>query len=177
MIKIHRILYGEYIMKFVTFIKACRLAITHIGSRITDWPKTYLGIVYFPDDENPDRIGFLLSNTYDMESGSSGASISYSIKAIENLDGDPTGIDALTDNIFNSEQLARAYVFHNEKINEYFRVLVLLDVVYNKLKLMNDNYNDIEITNIYFDFDKDICYFILDNKTVYTDGNLVLFGD
>lgn len=87
-------------MKFITFIKACRLAIAHVRSRITDWSKTYLGVVYFPDDENPDRIGFLLSNTYDMESGSGGANISYSIKAIENLTGDPTGIDALTDNVF-----------------------------------------------------------------------------
>ena len=54
----------------------------------------------------------------------------------------------------------------------------MLEILIKRLQLSNpDTYLSSELTELYFNFDDDHAEFVIDGKSIYTDGVLLLFGD
>ena len=163
-------------MKFTTFIKAYKIALSNISGKVSDWKSVYLGDTIFPDDDN--MLRFIFTNGYNMQPGDLGISASLDISSVEKFDGGLTTIQQMTMNSLDKDVLAREYINHKEKINEAGRVLVLLETLLLRLQTMySDTWESAEINSLWFNFDKDIAEFNIDNTNVYTNGCLVLFGD
>ena len=165
-------------MKLTTFMKAYKIALSNIGDRVKDWSNVYLGDVQFPDDDRPDRITFVFSTGHDMQPGDMGLSAALPIIAVESLKGGLNSIAKMTMDALDKDCLAREYINRKEKINDCGRVMVLLETMLERLKVMEeDRWGSAEITNIFFNFDKDLAEFIVDGMTIYTNGSLVLLGE
>ena len=142
-------------MKLSTFIKAYKIALSSVCVQIKDWKGVYIGSIIFPDAED-NRITFIFSNNADLEPGSLGVSASLSVDAVESIKG---GL---------------------AKISDVGKVLIVLNNLSLRLRdLYQDDWSNIDITNVWFAPDRGFAYFELDRfkSTVQTDGQLFLFGD
>ena len=55
--------------------------------------------------------------------------------------------------------------------------MVILETLLQRLKIMeSETCEHADVKSVLFDFDKDIAEFEIDNKTVYTNGCIVMFG-
>ena len=170
-------------MKLTTFIMAYKIALHNIGSKVASWKSVYVGSIYFPE-ENEDRLAFIFSTGHDMQAGEMALSVSLKKSSLSNLKTDNGGLNNIADmnginNALDSDLLAREYKSHGEKINEAGRFIVLLEILLNRLQAAYpDSWEDMEVNEIYFDFNKDLAEFCMGGKSrIYTDGQLVLFGD
>ena len=83
----------------------------------------------------------------------------------------------MTMHILDKDVLAREYINHGEKINEAGRMMVLLETLLQRLKIMEpETWESADVKSVLFDFDKDIAEFEIDGKTVYTNGCITMFG-
>ena len=165
-------------MKLTTFIKSYKLALANMGEKVAEWSNVFLGSIHFPEDD--DKLTFIFSSGYNMQPGDMGISASLKLSTLESLaksKGGLNSIAAMTSNALDKDVLAKEYKLHKEKINEAGRFVVLLEVLIDKLQTMEpDNLENIELKNVYFDFDKDLAEFDIDTTRIYTDGQLVLIG-
>lgn len=163
-------------MKFTTFIKAYKLALSNIGSRTASWKGVYLGDVHFPENNN--RLVFIFSSGPFMELGDIGMSATLNIDSVEKLDGGLNSIAKMTGDALDKDVMAREYLSKNEKINECGRIMVLLETLLDRFKTVEpDKWESADIESVFFNFDKDLAEFSVDGVKIYTNGSLVLFGD
>ena len=151
-------------MKLSTFIKSYKIALSSVCEKVSDWKSLYLASVMFPDSD--DNITFIFSNSDSMASGSLGVSATLSESSIESISG---GLDSIS-------LIEEA---PDVKINDAGKFLVILNNLINHLmKLFSDKWVDIEVSHLWFDYDKGLAYFKLDKfeSVVQTDGKLFLFG-
>ena len=155
-------------MKLSTFIKAYKIALSSVCVQIKDWKGVYIGSIIFPDAED-NRVTFIFSSSADLEPGSLGVSASLSVDAVESIKGGLANI-----------ALAEEHITSNAKISDVGKVLIVLNNLSLRLRdLYQDDWSNIDITNVWFAPDRGFAYFELDRfkSTVQTDGQLFLFGD
>jgi hypothetical protein len=162
-------------MKLTTLIKAYKLALASVDDKVANWDTMYVGDIVLPN-ESSDKLVFVFSTSYDMKQGSMGLSTTINCDLVEKMSGGLKTIAEMTMNVLDRDMLAREYIAHGEKINEAGRVLVLLETLLQRLKDLNDSQEEFEIKDLYFNFDEDSISCVVDDRNVYTDGNLVLFG-
>ena len=165
-------------MKFTTFIKAYKIALFNVNEKVSSWKNVFLGSIFFPEKDD-NTVRFIFTSGYNMQAGDIGISATLNVENIENLPkGGLSTIAEMTSDALDKDVMAREYINNGEKINEAGRMLVLLEILLSRLQTMEpDTWESAEIDSIIFDFDKDIAEFSIDNKRVYTNGSLVLFGD
>jgi len=165
-------------MKFTTFIKAYKLALFNVSEKVSSWKNVFLGSIFFPENDN-NTLKFIFTNGYNMQPGDVGISASLNIENIENLPkGGLSTIAEMTSDALDKDVMAREYINNGEKINEAGRILVLLEILVLRLQTAEPHaWESAEIESLIFDFDKDIAEFSINNKRVYTNGSLVLFGN
>lgn len=162
-------------MKFISFIKAYKFALASVSEKISDWPTAYLGSVHFPDED--DKITFIFSTGPYMQTGDLALSASISIPSLERYRGGLKSIAEATGNSLDKDTLAKEYVRRNVEINEVGRVVVLLDVLLEKLKLITDDWENSILKDIQFNFENDLARFDVDDMRILTNGCLVSFGE
>ena len=169
---------GDYFMKLITFIKSYKLALASVNSKVASWKGVYLGEVTFPENGNS-LIKFIFANDYEMKPGALGLSVAFSVEEIERIENVYDGIsDNYILDTIDKDAFAREYIKRGEKINEVSRLLIMLEILIKRLQLSNpDTYLSSELTELYFNFDDDHAEFVIDGKSIYTDGVLLLFGD
>lgn len=163
-------------MKFVTFIKAYKIALFNISKNISSWKSVYLNDIIFPTKD--DILKFVFTDASNPQLGSMGVSAAINIENVERMNGGLSTINEMTDNILDKDNMAREYVNRSEKINEAGRILVLLETLLSRLQAVEpDTWERSEISNLSFNFEDDNAIFSIDNYTVYTNGILVMFGN
>lgn len=124
---------------------------------------------YIEFSESKDKVTFIFSNNSSLTPGSIGVSVTVSAEAIENLLG---GLDHIA--------LAEGHLPHDAKIHDVGKVLIVLNNLSLRLRdMFPDDWNNVDITGVWFDSDKGLAYFSLDRfkSIVRTDGHLFIFGD
>ena len=109
-------------MKFTTFIKSYKIAISQINDKVSDWEKVYIGEIIFPNTGNY-VIHFIFSSGYNMQPGDLAISVPVNSFNVEQLDGGLNGILQLTNGQYDACTLAREYIDAKEKINDVGRIL------------------------------------------------------
>ena len=115
-------------MKLTTFIKSYKIALSNINNKVANWKNVYLGDIYFPDNDSPDKIVFIFSSGHNMQPGDMGISAAVNTKAVEMMRGGLSTIAEMTYDALDKDVLAREYINRKEKINECGRVMVLLEL-------------------------------------------------
>ena len=163
-------------MKLTTFIKSYKIALANINDKVADWKDVYVGSILFPEKDE-DILQFIFSNGYNMQPGDTGISATINISRVEDIKGGLNTIEEMTMQVLDKDVLAREYINHAEKINEAGRMMVLIETLLQRLKIMeSETWESADVKSVLFDFDKDIAEFEIGNKTVYTNGCIVMFG-
>lgn len=157
-------------MKLSTFIKAYKIALSNIYSKVSDWKGAYLHTICFPgtNDIPMHRLVFIFSNSSIAEPGAICMSASINIDSVENIEGGLEKI-LLNKDIINS----------STDINDVGRVLVILDSVLEQVKnVFPESWKDIKLNDSYFDLDRKVMVFNIDSFSdpIYSDGRLTLLG-
>ena len=163
-------------MKLTTFIKSYKIALANINDKVADWKDVYVVSILFPEKDE-DVLQFIFSNGYNMQPGDIGISATINISRVDEIKGGLNTIEEMTMQVLDKDVLARKYINHGEKINEAGRMMVLLEALLQRLKVVeSETWEHPDVKSVLFDFDKDIAEFEIDNKTVYTNGCIVMFG-
>ena len=163
-------------MKLTTFIKSYKIALANINDKVADWKDVYVASIQFPEKDE-DVLQFIFSSGYNMQPGDIAISATISLSRVERIKGGLNTIEDMTMQILDKDVLAREYINHCEKINEAGRMMVILETLLQRLKIMeSETWEHADVKSVLFDFDKDIAEFDIDNSTVYTNGCIVMFG-
>ena len=163
-------------MKLTTFIKSYKIALANINDKVADWKDVYVGSILFPEKDE-DVLQFIFSSGYNMQPGDIRISAAVTISRVEGIKGGLNTIEDMTMHILDKDVLAREYINHDEKINEAGRMMVILETLIQRLKIMEqETWESADVKSVIFDFDKDIAEFDIDDKTVYTNGCITMFG-
>ena len=112
-----------------------------------------------------------------MQPGDIAISATINISRVECIKGGLNTIEEMTMQVLDKDVLAREYINHGEKINEAGRMMVLIETLLQRLKIMeSETWESADVKSVLFNFDKDIAEFEIDNRTVYTNGCIVMFG-
>lgn len=167
-------------MKLTTFIKAYKIALSNINDKVASWKSVYVGSILLPEKNDP-RLAFIFSTGHDMQAGELAMSVSLNENSLDRLDNTSKGLDSvseITKNALDKDVLAREYKSRCEKINEAGRFVIVLEVLLDRLKSVEpDSWSDSDVSEIYFDFNKDLAEFCINGSRVYTDGQLLLLGE
>lgn len=162
-------------MKLTTFIKTYKIALASTTERVSNWNNIYLCEIHFPEDDG--KIKFTFSNEYDMKPGAIAISVTIDSFRAESIEGGLKSVSEMMSHILDSNILAREYINHNEKINEAGRMVVLFDTLMQHLKEDTFNWKDAIIKDVLFNFEDDAAKFLINDKSIITNGCLVLFGN
>ena len=160
-------------MKLVNFINTFKFSLAGTIERVSDWKNIFLWKIDFPLSDG-DNITFTFCNNPLPEPGSLAiaSSVSESIICKESTKSYAL---KLIDTSYDYFELARHFKNTNDSINSAGRFLVVLDVLSNQINSLFGS-NEYDITNINFINNKDFVEFIINGKSVLTDGVLVNFG-
>lgn len=160
-------------MKLITFIKSYKIALFNVCNRVSAWDSVYLGDVTFPD--NNDKLTFLFSNGYNLQPNDLGIFSSVSVLEVDKLNVDYKDITKFISDKIDKILLAREYINKHEKINEASRLVVifgcLLEILQN---LYGKSFDEADISDIDFNFTKDLLRVKLNGTNVYTNGIVLL---
>ena len=165
-------------MKFATFIRSCNLAISSVLSK-KQWNDIYIYNVKLSDDTNK-RITYFISNTEKITPDTTCLKISFDYSTIDTFKEELNTISNNSLCGISPHELAQEAINHGISLNDAGRIFYIVKVIEDKLIQMSYNVEDIELTNIYFDYDK--CMIALDLKSaddvlsVHSDGVITLFG-
>lgn len=135
-------------MKFTTFIKAYKLSLAEITTKVKDWGGVYFGTVDLPNETN-ENVVITFSSTPDMAPGSIGVTIAFDEKSVESLKG---GI--------SEPAIHKDYLVSVKQSNDAMRFLIALYYCYKQIK---NEVNDIESV-------------LLDSCTYSADSDVVTFN-
>jgi hypothetical protein len=160
-------------MKFITFIKAYKIALDGISNRVKDWHNVYLSTIEFPKED--EVLRFIFSDSYNAATGGLAISAALNTFQVELYKGGLGSVYHLLPN----EILAKEYVKRKEQINEAGRFLILLDCILDNFKkFKTDDYiNSACIKDIEFNFESDVSKFTINDSFVYTNGIMTMAGD
>jgi hypothetical protein len=164
-------------MKFTSFIKAYKVALASVCEKVSDWPKVYLGDLYLPDEDNPEKITFVFSNGPFMETGDLALSVSVNVFLIDSYykNDKRTFSELAEENSLDKNDIIMHYIDTKENINETSRLLVLLEVVADKLNNIYENTDSILLKDVFFKFNDDLIRFEFSDCAVTTNGCLIMF--
>lgn len=157
-------------MKLTTFIQSYKLALSEIYSKTKNWDRVYLGEVEIPTDENT-IITFIFSTTPGMDTQSIGLKVGFNYHAVEAFMSDLGKIS-----------VASEYIDRYSPINDIGRLLLVLEMLYENISSMQ--YQKCDLLSVRFDLEKSMAVFNFNfvdeedySMSVYTDGNMLMFGD
>lgn len=164
-------------MKFTTFIKAYKIALSGISNRVKDWRNVYLSTIEFPKED--ETLRFIFSDSYNATTGSLAVSAILNTFQIESYRGGLDSVSEMTSHLLSNEILAKEYIKHKERINEAGRFLILIDCILDNFKkFKTDDYiNSALISDIEFNFESDVSKFTINGSFVYTNGVMTMAGD
>ena len=165
-------------MKFATFIRSCNLAISSVLSK-KQWNDIYIYNVKLSDNTNK-RITYFISNTEKITPDTTCLKISFDYSTIDNFKEE---LNIISNNSLcgvSPHKLAQEAINHGISLNDAGRIFYIVKVIEDKLIRMSYNVEDIELTNIYYDYDKGMIVLDLksdnDIMSVHSDGVITLFG-
>lgn len=164
-------------MKFTTFIKAYKIALSGISNKVKDWDNVYLSTIEFPKED--EILRFIFSDSYNASTGSLAISAALSTFQVELYKGGLDPVSEMTHHLLPNEILSKEYVKRKERINEAGRFLILLDCVLDNFKkFKTDDYiNSACIKDIEFNFESDVSKFNINDSFIYTNGVMTMAGD
>ena len=164
-------------MRFTTFIKAYKIALSGISNKVKDWHDVYLSTIELPKED--EIIRFIFSDSYNAAAGSLAISAAINTFQVELHKGGLDSVSKMTSHLLSNEILAKEYVKRKERINEAGRFLILLDCILDNFKkFKTDDYiNSARIKDIEFNFESDVSKFTINDSFVYTNGIMTMAGD
>lgn len=165
-------------MKFATFIRSCNLAISSVLSK-KQWNDIYIYDVKLSDNTNK-RITYFISNTEKITQDTTCLKISFDYSMIDTF---KEVLNTISNNSLcgiSPHELAQEAINHGISLNDAGRMFYIVKVIEDKLIQMSYNLEYIELTNVYFDYDKGMIVLDLksdkDIMSVHSDGVITLFG-
>lgn len=159
-------------MKLTTFIKAYKLSLAEITTKVKDWDRVYFGTVDLPNETN-ENVVITFSSTPDMAPGSVGVTIAFCEKSVESLKG---GISEPT--------FSKGYLDNVKSSNDAIRFLIALHYCYKQIKNYVNDIESILLDSCAYTADSDLVTFnlIIDENCnqyalpVYTNCVLTMIG-
>lgn len=159
-------------MKLTTFIKAYKLSLAEITTKVKDWNNVYFGTVDLPNETN-ENVVITFSSTPDMAYGSAGVTIAFDEKSVEYLKG---GI--------SEPAIPKEYLDSVKHANDAMRFLIALYSCYKQIKNETNNIESVLIDSCVYTADSDVVTFnlIIDENCnqyllpVYTNCILTMTG-
>lgn len=166
-------------MKFATFIRSYNMALSSILDKTKDWPGIYLRNLVLPDN-SIQQISFVFANAENVTPSTLGLKIAFDCSTIDKYKDE---LDELSNKSLGSvspDKLAQEAVDQGLGLTEAGRVFYIIKVVETKIIQMATDIEEVELANIYFDYDKDMLVLDLtsddDSLSVRSDGVITLFG-